>query len=71
MKNKIVPSVQMASAQLAAGLALSRDKKAIRKLAHEGQVITEPQDLLKEPYMPSKEDLKQRLMEWAREEEEE
>jgi len=32
-------------------LALSRDKKAIRKLAHEGQVVTDPQDLLKEPYV--------------------
>lgn len=30
-------------------LALSRDKKGIRKLAHEGQTITRPQDLLKEP----------------------
>lgn len=32
-------------------LALSRDKKGIRKLAHEGQVLTKPQDLLKEPYV--------------------
>lgn len=32
-------------------LALSRDKKEIRKLAHEGQVVTKPQDLLKEPYV--------------------
>lgn len=32
-------------------LALGRDKKDIRKLAHEGQVVTKPQDLLKEPYV--------------------
>ena len=30
-------------------LALSRDKAGIRKLAQEGQVITEPKDLFKEP----------------------
>ena len=30
-------------------LALSRDKEGIRKLAHEGQVIVRPEDLLKEP----------------------
>jgi hypothetical protein len=30
-------------------LALSRDKKGIRKLAHEGQTIAKPEDLLKEP----------------------
>jgi len=30
-------------------LALSRDKEGIRKLAREGQVITKPEDLLKEP----------------------
>jgi predicted nuclease of restriction endonuclease-like (RecB) superfamily len=30
-------------------LALSRDKNGIRKLAHEGQVVAQPADLLKEP----------------------
>jgi len=30
-------------------LALSRDKKSIRSLAREGQIITRPEDLLKEP----------------------
>ncbi len=30
-------------------LALSRDKEGIRKLAREGQLISQPQDLLKEP----------------------
>ena len=30
-------------------LALSRDKDGIRKLAKEGQIITRPEDLLKEP----------------------
>jgi predicted nuclease of restriction endonuclease-like (RecB) superfamily len=30
-------------------LALSRDKEGIRKLAREGQIITRPEDLLKEP----------------------
>ncbi len=30
-------------------LALSRDKKGIRKLAREGQAVTRPEDLLKEP----------------------
>lgn len=30
-------------------LALSRDKEGVRKLAQEGQLITQPQDLLKEP----------------------
>jgi predicted nuclease of restriction endonuclease-like (RecB) superfamily len=32
-------------------LALSRDKKAIRKLAKKGQIISRPQDILKEPYV--------------------
>ena len=32
-------------------LALSRDKKGIRKLAQEGQVIAQPADLLKEPFV--------------------
>jgi predicted nuclease of restriction endonuclease-like (RecB) superfamily len=31
-------------------LALSRDKKDIRRLAAEGQIISRPEDLLKEPY---------------------
>lgn len=31
-------------------LALSRDKKGIRKLAAEGQIISKPEDMLKEPY---------------------
>jgi predicted nuclease of restriction endonuclease-like (RecB) superfamily len=30
-------------------LALSRDKEGIRKLARQGQIISQPQDLLKEP----------------------
>lgn len=30
-------------------LALSRDKKAVRKLARQGQTVTRPEDLLKEP----------------------
>jgi predicted nuclease of restriction endonuclease-like (RecB) superfamily len=32
-------------------LALSRDKKAIRDLAHRGQDVSKPQDVLKEPYV--------------------
>lgn len=32
-------------------LALSRDKEGIRKLAQEGQLVTKPEDLLKEPYV--------------------
>jgi len=32
-------------------LALSRDKEGVRKLAVEGQTITKPQDLLKDPYV--------------------
>ncbi|MEK6647260.1 MAG: PDDEXK nuclease domain-containing protein [Candidatus Firestonebacteria bacterium] len=32
-------------------LALSRDKDGVRKLAKEGQVVTKPGDLLKEPYV--------------------
>ncbi len=32
-------------------LALSRDKEDVRKLAQRGQVITKPEDLLKEPYV--------------------
>jgi hypothetical protein len=32
-------------------LALSRDKEGIRKLAREGQVISKPEDVLKEPYV--------------------
>jgi predicted nuclease of restriction endonuclease-like (RecB) superfamily len=40
--------------QVASGLyerlALSRDKKGIRKLASEGQIISRPEDVLKEPY---------------------
>src|SRR5437868_2001749 len=30
-------------------LALSRDKSGIRRLAREGQIVTGPKDLLKEP----------------------
>lgn len=37
------------NASLYERLALSRDKKGIRKLAQEGQAIARPQDLLKEP----------------------
>ena len=32
-------------------LALSRDKKEIRKLATQGQVVTKPKDILKDPYV--------------------
>ncbi len=32
-------------------LALSRSKTAVRKLAHEGQIVTRPGDVLKEPYV--------------------
>lgn len=32
-------------------LALSRDKKGVRKLAMEGQIVTSPVDILKEPYV--------------------
>lgn len=32
-------------------LALSRDKDGVRRLAREGQIVTRPQDLLKEPYV--------------------
>ncbi len=32
-------------------LALSRDKKGVKKLASEGQLVSRPEDLLKEPYM--------------------
>src|SRR5262249_29121948 len=32
-------------------LALSQDKKSIRKLAGEGQILTRPEDMLKEPYV--------------------
>jgi len=32
-------------------LALSRDKNGIRKLAAEGQIITKPEDVLREPYV--------------------
>lgn len=32
-------------------LALSRDKKEIRRLATQGQVVTKPKDILKDPYV--------------------
>ena len=32
-------------------LALSRDKKEVRRLADEGQIIVKPDDMLKEPYV--------------------
>lgn len=32
-------------------LALSRDKKGVRKLAKEGQIVEKPEDILKEPYV--------------------
>ena len=32
-------------------LALSRDKKSVRQLANEGQIIVKPMDMLKEPYV--------------------
>lgn len=32
-------------------LALSRSKTAVRKLAHEGQIVARPEDILKEPYV--------------------
>jgi predicted nuclease of restriction endonuclease-like (RecB) superfamily len=41
---------QMASA-LYERLALSRDKEGIRRLAAEGQVVTKPEDALREPYV--------------------
>ncbi len=41
--------------QLASGLyerlALSRDKEAVRKLCQEGQVVSTPQEMLKQPYV--------------------
>ena len=39
------------SAGLYERLALSRDKDGVRRLAKEGQVISSPRDLLKEPYV--------------------
>lgn len=39
------------NASLYERLALSRDKRGIRKLAQHGQIIGRPQDLLKEPYV--------------------
>lgn len=47
-------------------LALSRNKKAVRKLADQGQIIKRPEDMLKEPYLPSKEELKRKLLEWGK-----
>jgi hypothetical protein len=74
-------------------LALSRNRKTVRQLATEGQRVTQPEDLLKEPYvldkkdaivkltlptganihakeyqlyLPSKELLRQKLLEWTR-----
>jgi len=32
-------------------LALSRDKEGVRELAREGQVLSRPEDMLKEPYV--------------------
>jgi predicted nuclease of restriction endonuclease-like (RecB) superfamily len=39
------------SAGLYERLALSRDKKAIHDLARQGQDVSRPQDILKEPYV--------------------
>lgn len=39
------------NASLYERLALSRDKRGIRKLAQQGQIVGKPQDLLKEPYV--------------------
>jgi predicted nuclease of restriction endonuclease-like (RecB) superfamily len=39
------------SAGLYERLALSRDKDGVRRLAKEGQVVSSPRDLLKEPYV--------------------
>lgn len=39
------------NASLYERLALSRDKRGIRKLAQHGQIVGRPQDLLKEPYV--------------------
>jgi hypothetical protein len=76
-------------------LALSRDKAAIRRLAKEGQLVSQPHDLLKEPlvleflalveitlskdanihtreyqlYLPGKDELKRKLVEWTGEHE--
>jgi predicted nuclease of restriction endonuclease-like (RecB) superfamily len=41
---------QVASA-LYERLALSRDKRKVRKLAEEGQLLVKPEDILKEPYV--------------------
>lgn len=55
-------------------LALSRDKKGIKDLSKKGQIVVKPHDLIKNPaseyrlYLPSKEELKQKLMEWSGEE---
>ena len=39
------------NASLYERLALSRDKRGIRKLAQHGQIVSRPHDLLKEPYI--------------------
>ncbi|MBI4849537.1 MAG: DUF1016 domain-containing protein [Nitrospirae bacterium] len=39
------------NASLYERLALSRDKKRIQQLAKEGQIISQPEDLIKEPYV--------------------
>lgn len=39
------------NASLYERLALSRDKRGIRKLAQHGQIVSRPHDLLKEPYV--------------------
>ena len=48
-------SLRKLKRQFASGLyerlALSRDKDGIRQLANEGQIVTRPEDLLKEPYV--------------------
>ncbi|SMP40100.1 HsdM N-terminal domain-containing protein [Desulfonatronum zhilinae] len=50
-------------------LALSRDKAGVKRLAAEGQIVTRPEDVLKEPYalefLGLKELLKQKLIEWT------
>ncbi|MGQ0557624.1 MAG: PDDEXK nuclease domain-containing protein [Nitrospiraceae bacterium] len=39
------------NASLYERLALSRDKRGIRRLAHHGQIVGRPHDILKEPYV--------------------
>jgi len=56
-------------------LALSRDKKGIQKLSKEGLIITLPKETNiraseYQLYLPSKEELRQKLIAWITEQEE-